>query len=865
MRLVELAEIFVLFTESDVVFDETYRLFEPGDFVKYMSSLVVVQSVTDSEILFDRHTTIRLAHFTIKEYLMSDRLAESSANFFYFTETDAHLHIAHSCVAYYLHCIAHQDQSDRNLELRRYASANWMSHLEMVPRELWSNDVRSLAAQSLKLRSMSLHTILERDETMLTELTGVSMTVSLRIEMSKPHLYTALKGFIHLTDMMMSGGSGTNPYLTQEDTDMALRYAALGGCNDMVRRLLDKGANCNASNGKMGSALEAAAYRGHIAITELLLDGGASAYSQNGIMSSALRAGISGGHLEVVQLLVSRGSDIDASSLTACTGASIMVAGRRRRNLNVECLTFLLDRGANVNEQDPTVGTALHCAAANMFFEGSSQCIRLLLERGADVNLAGGKYGSPLQAMCCGHTDLSDIRLLLDSGADINAQGGKYGNALQALFANEKLKPRDKKKIENLLLERGADINLHGGFYGSTLQAACATEITENVEYLLEKGAEIGFEGGYYGNALQAACHCNNFRTAELLLIKGLSVNTFGGEFGSILQATAAYFPFGECRLLELLLSRGADVNALGGRYGTALQAACECGNINSVLMLLDHGAEVNVHGGKHGTAFQAACCRTTWKAAPGAPDAPDAQLLRLLIDHDADVHQQGGKFGSAWHAAATRSLDDTVSMLQLLLDHGVDIDDVRGLQYATAVHAALEIPPSEEWSRAARIVRIGFLLEHGANVNVGGGKYGFPLQAACAVEHEDGEDLTIFLFERCPGIHVNATGGLFGSALQAAAYSGQINSVHMLLDKGAQVNARGGLYRSALNAAIFSGYWDTVQVLLDNGAVPDSQPDEEWLEDIQNQLGPGAVERYWKFWEKTGCKWSESHTDSEV
>lgn len=316
MTLAELAEIFVLLPESDVVFDETYRLFQPEDFVKYMSSLVVVQSVADYQNSFGSGSAyVRLAHFTIKEYLMSDRLAESSANCFYFTETDAHLHIAHSCLAYYLQCVAHLDQDISNLELTGYAFENWMLHLEMVPRELWSDDVSSLAARALAMRSLSLRTILEADEPTLTELTGVDMDLSLRIEFTKPHLYTALKGFTHLTDMFIGGGPSTNPYLTQEDMDMALHHAALGGCNDTVRLLLDKGADCGASNGRMGSALEAAAYSGHIATMELLLDEGASAC--NSIMSSALRVAVSRGHLNAVQLLVSRGSHIDASTASA--------------------------------------------------------------------------------------------------------------------------------------------------------------------------------------------------------------------------------------------------------------------------------------------------------------------------------------------------------------------------------------------------------------------------------------------------------------------------------------------------------------------------------------------------------------------
>lgn len=106
--------------------------------------------------------------------------------------------------------------------------------------------------------------------------------------------------------------------------------------------------------------------------------------------------------------------------------------------------------------------------------------------------------------------------------------------------------------------------------------------------------------------------------------------------------------------------------------------------------------------------------------------------------------------------------------------------------------------------------------------------------------------------------------GGVFGSALQAAAHSGQADSVRMLLDRGANVNISGGIHRSALNAAIFQGYWDIVEVLLKRGAIPDSQPDEVWLEDVLGRLGRGAVERYWKFWEKTGSQWNSAQVHRE-
>jgi ankyrin repeat protein len=52
-------------------------------------------------------------------------------------------------------------------------------------------------------------------------------------------------------------------------------------------------------------------------------------------------------------------------------------------------------------------------------------------------------------------------------------------------------------------------------------------------------------------------------------------------------------------------------------------------------------------------------------------------------------------------------------------------------------------------------------------------------------------------------GADVNAQGGHYGSALQAASFGGHENVVRMLLVRhGADVNSQGGEYGSALHAA---------------------------------------------------------------
>jgi hypothetical protein len=144
------------------------------------------------------------------------------------------------------------------------------------------------------------------------------------------------------------------------------------------------------------------------------------------------------------------------------------------------------------------------------------------------------------------------------------------------------------------------------------------------------------------------------------------------------------------------------------------------------------------------------------------------------------------------------------------------------------------------------------FLLNNGVDVNTQAGPYGSALQFAIC-EWKDGE-WPRRLLKDFPDLHVNARGGLFGNALQAAAYMGLRDVVELLLRRGAGAKLRGGKYCSALNAAVIRGFWDIVEILLEHGAVPDNvlqqDPDEAWLHVIRDDDGRGAVERYRKFWD---------------
>ncbi|KAI2470654.1 hypothetical protein F4781DRAFT_421228 [Annulohypoxylon bovei var. microspora] len=123
--------------------------------------------------------------------------------------------------------------------------------------------------------------------------------------------------------------------------------------------------------------------------------------------------------------------------------------------------------------------------------------------------------------------------------------------------------------------------------------------------------------------------------------------------------------------------------------------------------------------------------------------------------------------------------------------------------------------PPVLYYASLGGLVRyVQNLLRAGANINARGGVYGNALQAASHAGHTT---LAKVLIEK--GANVKAWGGLYGNALQAASHAGHANLVNILITKGADVNARVGLFGSALQAASHEGHIVVLRILLDNGA----------------------------------------------
>ncbi|KAL6887030.1 ankyrin repeat-containing domain protein [Trichoderma evansii] len=889
----ELSEIFIIYQDKHVVFDENARLFSSSDLLKYFSSLIIIQKSSSGGIDEKEKYTVRLVHLSFQKYLTSHRIGESSVSAFSFTRVDAHIHITRSCLAYLTHLNTAAEGTNKTntfwskweYHLIEYAAMYWTTHLEEIPHASWIAKVAPNVVLALAHRSQSLLALLvEKSD---TEKFHQHM-------LNKPHCYTAYHGFRQLTKLLISQKLGANKYITQEDLDFGLHYAAYGGHLDIVQLLFEKGANIDTRCGNWNSVVHAA---------------------------------MSGAHLNVLEFFVRKGADISSQpSLLACIS-----------RCDTKCLEFLLDR-MNIEMQDEYCGSALHKAIA----DDNSKHVDLVLKRKAQVNALSEKLGTPLHVACAAEKMDSNQRLhyvekLLGCDADPNIRGGIYATALQAACHQLQYQVGIKLaiKIVQLLIENGADVNVQGGKWGSALHAAAASrqpEAVEAIKLLLDNGANVEKQScENWGTVLQVACYHGTEEAVRFLLDQGSAVNAGSGRFGTPLLAAAARkddLLERKLGILNLLVERGANINQQGGEYGSALQTVFySYAMVEPLRFLIEHGADVNAKGGKHGTALIAAC-GSSWRDAecvqfllyhganvnaqseeygtaliaacqPHYHDGErDTKIVEMILGSGADIKAQGGEYGTALSAAcsqghselvqlllnhgadvhlqdcaawytATRYRnnvihDDNTDVLKLLLEHGMDINHVHA-EFGTALHVIM----------TGRIWRNGidFLLEHHIDVNIMVEQLGSALHIACALQDEDDHDHTVFqygcwhceninsssnktkyLLERSSCINVNAKGGIFGTALQAAAFSGQALSVRLLLDRKARVNERGGKYRSALNGAIVSGYWNIVKILLEAGATPDyhlqERPDEEWLQTVLEEDGRGAVERYRKFWE---------------
>ena len=475
----ELAEVVAINVERETAFDRDEIFEDPMEVLDICLSLVSVVMTKGSSLGGPSRRsskisrTVTLAHYSVQEYLVSQRICQGHAARYSMQPAACHGYIAKGCLGYLLQYekgLFDRFESARSLQevyaLAQYSAEHWIIHTHNA--EEHDNRLSCLATKLLS--------------------TGDGAYLNwLR-------LYDPDKPWGEL-DFRRELDQCPNP----------LYHASLGGLANTTSRLVQEGADVNAQGGWWGNALQAASYGGHDKIVELLLSESANVNAQGGWWGNALQAASGRGYNKIVELLLSEGADVNAQG--GEWGNALQAASGRGYNKIVE---LLLSEGADVNARGGEWGNALQAASGR----GYDKIVELLLSEGADVNAQGGQLGNSLQAASYGgHNKI--VELLLSEGADVNAQDDRWGNALQVAAY------RGHDKIVELLLSEGADVNAQGGEWGNALQAASYGGHDKIVELLLSEGAVVNAQGGGWGNALQAASYGGHDKIVELLLSEG--------------------------------------------------------------------------------------------------------------------------------------------------------------------------------------------------------------------------------------------------------------------------------------------------------------------------------------------------------
>jgi ankyrin repeat protein len=226
-------------------------------------------------------------------------------------------------------------------------------------------------------------------------------------------------------------------------------------------------------------------------------------------------------------------------------------------------------------------------------------------------------------------------------------------------------------------------------------------------------------------------------------------------------------------------------VNARGPEGSTPFMYAVLYSDTATLERLIKLGADPNRKNDAGATALM-------WAAT-------DLEKTRVLLEHGADVNAISDDFRTPLIIAATKH--GNAATVRLLLDRGANPNptpkpDVMG---SPVVQAATTGDPE--------IMQL--LIDHGANVKAAAG----PMLIS-AITHRCEKCLNMIVAQ-------NPDRAAFTQALQESAMHAGVNTVRLLLDRGADVNASDDAGRTPLMIAAVSDLiqTDVVKLLIERGA----------------------------------------------
>jgi ankyrin repeat protein len=422
---------------------------------------------------------VQFSHFSVKEYLTSERLAaaEERLSYYHILPESAHTILAHASLSVILHL---------NGEIDR----DTIAHSPLAP----------YAAQYLVDHAQFRNVSSDIEEVMKR-----------LFDPTKPH-FSAWVWLYDIDHHWIPSMSTIHP--TQPEA-MPLYYTSLCDFHALTEHLI--AAHSPDINGRGGShttALHAASVKGHLQVASLLLTNGANPDSRDDLGRVPLHRVSQGGlrsksSLEIARLLVDSGADVNVTDEEGC--APLHAAAHSGYH---EIAELLLGSSASLDARNKKEETPLKLSCSN----GKSDMVLFLMDRGSDINSRDENGFIPLHAASrYGHVDVA--RLLLDCGSDVNARQTQNWTPLHLASRYGYL------DLARLLMDRGANVNAQEEHRWTPLHQVSRYGYLDLARLLIYRGADVNAEKENHGTALHLASGSGHFDIAKLLIDLGANAD----------------------------------------------------------------------------------------------------------------------------------------------------------------------------------------------------------------------------------------------------------------------------------------------------------------------------------------------------
>ena len=407
LRVEELAEVlaFDLTTGGIPKLNTDWRWEDQEEAVLSACSSLVSVIVDD-----DGARLVQFSHFSVKEFLTSDRLASymEEVSKFYIPVEPSHTILALTCLGVLL-CLDDHTNEDSvdHIPLYHYATKYWARHALVGNVESQIKDTLDYFFDMDYPHFSALARLVHRYDLLRVSVYDYEEPTGLP-RSAAPLYFAAWRGLQGLVERLISKDP---QHLNQLGGVLGtpLHASVLGGRIEVCQLLLAHGADVNSRCGDNWTPLHVALDIRHLKIAKWLLSHGADVNSQEKRGWTPLHLAADNGHIEACRMLLEHNAEVDSRSNNGHT--PFLTAWKSGRNPDI--LQLFLDYNADARLYYEKGDTPLHFAAEN----GLLKLAQTLLNRNVEVDSRGSHGCTPLHwASVSGHPDV--VQLLLDHNAN---------------------------------------------------------------------------------------------------------------------------------------------------------------------------------------------------------------------------------------------------------------------------------------------------------------------------------------------------------------------------------------------------------------------------------------------------------------